>query len=811
MSRRGRPPKYDYSTISEVHQNKTEHSAQTDLRQKKDKKRDYKKEVFTEVENIQKVVSNSLRSKIREIDNLNNINNELLEKNRALEMDHTRLLQQIDEKDLKLVEHNQKISKLVELIHPLQTKIKEQEVLREQLNKFRVVNKELENNLLSKKKELKTIKAMSDASSKMRRDDESKVVEERRRLEILDKELKSEEAKLQCKEKCILDEKKKIEIQLRTLKETKKELDEDRKVLDEERKELDNDKIDIDTEWGHIMLEKEKIKNMETLMNTDKADAENTKLNMMERENKQLQKQVSSITQKFDELMIKHDGLMEQLNASKEGSRNELADLKADIINIKLTKTAMEMDIKSKNKEISVLQQELDNYKQNYRVTFNKDEIRDEELNMLKLRNSSTSEKRKMVDEKVPKVAFKKMKSEASLANLDSEESLEYLPSDAETGIDETDSVDINAVESDFANSKKVNMDLTKSRHTESTVDILGNTEEVNAGVEGLDSSKALRQIADFESFIKNKRLKDLTFLTLAGVEESDGERNMFKGDSKEPASKSEGSEVIKDREMYENFETRHFESEEENVSSRLAISKENILSTFSKTCTSREAVSIVSNFKDQSNNILKSEKSLLVLKKIDTLIAPSVIDKDVIIPRISDSCDLATGISDSEDSEVKQKQDKAEREIKFNVGEFVTSVLNNFYKKEHGIESREEFSKIASEFTNRFVEDIKGSYGWTYGSLSGLSMSKDDKLSITDQIYLYFNVKVVVTKHLARYLNVRSTGSHEISKTIEMHTARLTQEIKESFWTAHSTLMGVSMNEDIKSWIRIKIDAQFS
>ena len=119
-----------------------------------------------------------------------------------------------------------------------------------------------------------------------------------------------------------------------------------------------------------------------------------------------------------------------------------------------------------------------------------------------------------------------------------------------------------------------------------------------------------MSSVPSFKGCIKNKRLKDLTSLTLAGGEESDGERNMFKGDSKEPASKSEGSEVIKNREMYENFETRNFESEEENVSSRLAISKENILSTFPKTCTSREAVSIVSNFKDQSNNILKSEKS---------------------------------------------------------------------------------------------------------------------------------------------------------------------------------------------------------
>ena len=67
MSRRGRPPKYDYSTISQVHQNKTKFSAQSDLRQK-DEKRDFKKEVFAEVESIKKVVNDSLRGKNRELE-----------------------------------------------------------------------------------------------------------------------------------------------------------------------------------------------------------------------------------------------------------------------------------------------------------------------------------------------------------------------------------------------------------------------------------------------------------------------------------------------------------------------------------------------------------------------------------------------------------------------------------------------------------------------------------------------------------------------------------------------------------------------
>jgi len=134
----------------------------------------------------------------------------------------------------------------------------------------------------------------------------------------------------------------------------------------------------------------------------------------------------------------------------------------------------------------------------------------------------------------------------------------------------------------------------------------------------------------------------------------------------------------------------------------------------------------------------------------------------------------------------------------------------NGFYKKENGVESKEEFSKIASQFTNQFVDEIKDSFRWDHdGSLDGLTMTKDDKISITDQIYLHFNVKVAVKKHLAVYKKAISPGS--LDQNIKTLTAKLSKEIKESYKMIHNTLSGVSVTEDVKLMIKNKIDTQFS
>ena len=87
--------------------------------------------------------------------------------------------------------------------------------------------------------------------------------------------------------------------------------------------------------------------------------------------------------------------------------------------------------------------------------------------------------------------------------------------------------------------------------------------------------------------------------------------------------------------------------------------------------------------------------------------------------------------------------------------------------------------------------------------------MTKNDKISLTDQIYLHFDVKVAVKKHLAVYARTLSPGSLE--KNIKTLTAKLSKEIKDSYKMIHNTLSGVSVTKDVKLMIRNKIDIQFS
>ena len=89
--------------------------------------------------------------------------------------------------------------------------------------------------------------------------------------------------------------------------------------------------------------------------------------------------------------------------------------------------------------------------------------------------------------------------------------------------------------------------------------------------------------------------------------------------------------------------------------------------------------------------------------------------------------------------------------------------------------------------------------------------MTKDDKRSIADQIYLHFNVKVAVTNRLKVHVGKISPSSPEFATMVETQTSRLSKKIKESYKMIHNTLLGVSVTEDVKLMIKHNIDTQFS
>ena len=207
---------------------------------------------------------------------------------------------------------------------------------------------------------------------------------------------------------------------------------------------------------------------------------------------------------------------------------------------------------------------------------------------------------------------------------------------------------------------------------------------------------------------------------------------------------------------------------------------------------------------------VSKPAKAVLVVKDIKTLM-PTCLDQDVIIPRDPSISDPVLDISDTAPQELeilKKLEEKIERELKFNVADVVKNVLGKFYKQENGIETREEFERMARALTNKFKEDILRNYRMSHDTLQGVLVTKADRNSIIDQIIFYFEVKGVVSKYLRQCSVVTSSSTNPNVTTL---TAQFSKKIEESYMTVHNTLEGMELTEDSKLWIRNELDVQCS
>ena len=202
---------------------------------------------------------------------------------------------------------------------------------------------------------------------------------------------------------------------------------------------------------------------------------------------------------------------------------------------------------------------------------------------------------------------------------------------------------------------------------------------------------------------------------------------------------------------------------------------------------------------------VSKPAKAVLVVKDIKTLM-PTCLDQDVIIPRDPSISDPVLDISDTAPQELeilKKLEEKIERELKFNVADVVKNVLGKFYKQENGIESREEFERMAADLTNKFKEDILANYRVSHDTLHCVMVTKNEKYSIIDQIIFYFEVKGVVSKHLRQCSVVTGSSTHPKVTTL---TAQFSKKIEESYMTVHNTLVGMKLTKDSKLWIKIRM-----
>lgn len=349
------------------------------------------------------------------------------------------------------------------------------------------------------------------------------------------------------------------------------------------------------------------------------------------------------------------------------------------------------------------------------------------------------------------------------------------------------------------------------------------------------DSSKALKQIEEFEYFIKSKRMRDLVRKEKQpdpGLGSSDSKTSTVK--KKVDVINHESSKDVNTKDLKKSIRDvfdDSFESDEGSKSFQPSTSQERCgryqteiqdielnlqCSTLSLPFkSSADIAPIISNSpartsKQNLERVSSPPKTVLVVKDINTLIMPPCLDKDVIIPSHPSISDPVLDISDTDTQELevlKKQEEKIERELKFNVADVVKNVLGKFYKTDNGIDSREAFERMASDLTNKFKEDILQNYRLSHDTLHGVSVTKIDKCSIIDQIIFYFEVKGVVSRYLKQY-SVVTSSTHPNVSTL---TAHFTKEIEESYMTVHNTLAGMKLTEDSKLWIKNKLDVQYS
>jgi len=786
----------------------------------------------------------------------------------------------------QLKEKGEKLEKLANLIDPLREKVKEQEDLKEQLNQanienksLHVANEEFKAALNAKEKQLQNANQLFARSRKSLSEE---VSDKRQMLDSLQKRLEAEEGKLQnqkvevshrerlaeerhlqigAEKKEIAEEKIDIQQQKKNIEDDqvmldtrweelnvlklelsskKKKLEDDQQALEEQKKDIEDDKMTIDSEWGEIMTRKEELKRLERSEN-----------DMVEK-----QEELAKIEADNNSLQVQLSHIQEQLGVCRDASKKEVSGLRSAREKEEIARKVLEEEMLLKNVEITALRDELlsskircenlVNSNINKKVELEKIiEEKDHELVTLKQQVPGRSfVKRKMCEQEPKDVSNKKSKLSDELMMMmmmNTEDMLDYLPSDIETGIEEADG------DVDSSDNSPVNEDDSiKTLDSETTKDdcvpensagrMLDNTGNADVGESDdavNDSSNALKQIEEFEHFIKSKRMRDL-----GGKENhpnigSSDEYQVSKTSTVEkkldvPTNVSSKDVNTKDKKSVRDV----FESSDEgSESSQPTTSQEgcgryqtgiqdNELNLPPPTLPlplkpSADIAPVVSNSPARTSNkamamVSKPAKAVLVVKDIKTLMPPCL-DQDVIIPRDPSISDPVLDISDTDARELeilKKLEEKIEREVKFNVADVVKNVLDKFYKQENGIESREEFERMAADLTNKFKEDIVTNYRMSHDTLQGVLVTKADRNSIIDQIIFYFEVKGVVSKYLRQCSVVTSSASHPKVTTL---AAQFSKEIEESYMTVHNTLAGMKLTEDSKLWIKNELDVQCS
>ena len=328
--------------------------------------------------------------------------------------------------------------------------------------------------------------------------------------------------------------------------------------------------------------------------------------------------------------------------------------------------------------------------------------------------------------------------------------------------------------------------------------------------MESCTDSSSLKLIAamnDFESLIKSSKSQDTIkfdeisqaqpVIVKNSVPELDKANDLIKqvediiGQTKSINSISTGK---KSKSVSDVFEDSDNETEE-----KLVINESSKIETVGN-----EAENTPSTQTIIAENIPSTQPTIKV-RDIATICEDKAanVDEDVIIPNPTDLGDIS-----EEDEDAKKVALEDMHKLKSKVSDVVKVSLDRFFKTVDGIETEEDLQNLNGNFSRQFTEDITSSHLENHASLSGITMSKDHKRSIVDQIIFYFEIRKSVNMNLRKYLHPSSPQFVNFSSEMSNQFSR---DLLESHRMMFNSLTRLAMTPDNHQWIVNQINYKMS
>jgi len=689
----------------------------------------------------------------------------------------------------------------------------------------------------------------------------SKLALERKRVEELKRSVSAERMGIEDIKTALIEEKKIIEDSKRLIDEENDIIEEEKRIIDEEwgdigrkKKEISEAENEFSEKVKALMEENEKVAVEKSMLEVELTKAH---------EELRIDKGESKSEDTINEILQQNESAIKSLESENVKNISELNKKEKQISvlknrldkqedNLKTTELKLNEEISIKDGMIQDLEFQVSQQKSKEKEEFSRHK---EEIDRLKVKIGvlNNNNKRRRSDEQCCNNSPKKLKpldetidvvvmqevvadkeggsvvdedlnteevliDEIIDKQVDSDE-IEELTTNVGTDIDILVSEDYNAAvevmtsttiedadtevsasqtlspaNNESNENEPVEVDISEDGAAPETDPALANDASDSEAVKDPSALKLIEAMNDFESLIKSSRNQDT--LVVKEVAQPD-----------EPATES-APELNKANQLIKQVEDIIGQTKIINIINT-AKKTESIRDVFDDSDEESEnEVTIADPSPDMIQEVVDMPTPQTIKVRDMTSICESKDDSvanDVIIP--TNSGDISIEISE-EDETVKKKALEDAGKLKSQVTDVVKLSLNKFFQIVDGVQTKEDLESLIARFSNHFSEEIISSHLEKNASAAGITMTRDHKRSLVDQIIFYFEIKKSVNMNLRKHIHPSSPQFVTLSSDL---SNQFSKDIMESHRTMFNSLTGLALTPDNHQWIGNNINFKMS